>query len=71
MSQESKPIPKEASMRKLIVSTYATLDGRVDELQDWTIPYDDDAVVAYHTDLLKNSDGLVLGRKTYEIFAAI
>ena len=58
-------------MRKVIVSTYATLDGRVDELQDWTIPYNDDAVVNYHTDLLKNSDGLLLGRKTYEIFAAL
>lgn len=58
-------------MRKLIVSSYATLDGRVDELQDWTIPYNDEAAVAYHTDLLKNSDGLLLGRKTYQIFAAI
>jgi dihydrofolate reductase len=58
-------------MRKVIVSTYVTLDGRVDELQDWTIPYNGDAAVEYHTDLLKHSDGLLLGRKTYEIFAAI
>jgi dihydrofolate reductase len=58
-------------MRKVIVSTYATLDGRVDELQDWVLPYDDDAGAKYHADLLANSDGLLLGRKTYEIFAAI
>ena len=58
-------------MRKLIVSTYATLDGRVDGLQDWVIPYNGDASAAYHSELLKNSDGLVLGRKTYEVFAAI
>jgi dihydrofolate reductase len=58
-------------MRKLVVSTYATLDGRVDELQDWVIPYNDDASVVYHTELLKDSDGLLLGRKTYEIFATI
>jgi dihydrofolate reductase len=58
-------------MRKLIVSTYTTLDGRVDELQDWVIPYNDDASSAYHTELLKNSDGLLLGRKTYEAFATI
>jgi len=58
-------------MRKVIVSTYATLDGRVDELQEWTAPYDSDAVAKYHSDLLTNSDGLLLGRKTYEIFAAI
>ena len=58
-------------MRKLIVSTYATLDGRVDEIQDWALPYDDAAVARYHDDLLANSDGLLLGRKTYEVFAAI
>ena len=54
-----------------MVSSYVTLDGRVDELQDWTIPYNSDAAVKYHSDLLKDSDGLLLGRSTYEIFAAI
>ncbi|GAB3835793.1 dihydrofolate reductase family protein [Dactylosporangium cerinum] len=58
-------------MRRVIVSTYVTLDGRVEELQDWTIPYNSDAAVAYHSDLLKDADGLLLGRSTYEIFAAI
>jgi dihydrofolate reductase len=58
-------------MRKVIASTYMTLDGRVDELQEWAAPYDSDAVAKYHSDLLANSDGLLLGRKTYEIFAAI
>src|SRR3954454_12006559 len=57
-------------MRKVIVSTYVTLDGRVDEIQNWAVPYDDDEAVSYHTDLLMNSDGLLLGRKTYEIFGA-
>jgi dihydrofolate reductase len=58
-------------MRKIVVSTYMTMDGRVDELQDWSVPYNDDRIAEYHADLLKNSDGLLLGRKTYEIFAAI
>jgi dihydrofolate reductase len=57
-------------MRKVIVSTYVTLDGRVDEVRDWAVPYDDDGAAKYHTDLLMNSDGLLLGRKTYEIFGA-
>jgi dihydrofolate reductase len=57
-------------MRKVIVSTYVTLDGRVDEIQDWAVPYDDDEAAKYHTDLLMHSDGLLLGRKTYEIFGA-
>ena len=58
-------------MRKVIVSTYMTLDGRVDEIRDWAVPYDDDGAAKYHTDLLTSSDGLLLGRKTYEIFAAL
>jgi dihydrofolate reductase len=58
-------------MRKVIVSAYATLDGKVDGIQDWVVPHDDAAVASYHADLLANSDGLLLGRKTYEIFAAI
>src|ERR1700694_397205 len=69
--QESKPTPRRQKMRRVIVSTYVTLDGRVDEVQDWVVPYDDDGVARYHTDLLMNSDGLLLGRKTYELFAAI
>ena len=57
-------------MRKVIVSTYATLDGKVDDLREWTVAYDDAGAARYHTDLLASSDGLLLGRKTYEIFAA-
>jgi dihydrofolate reductase len=56
-------------MRNVIVSTYATLDGRVDELQDWSLAYNSEAMVDYHTALLKPSDGLLLGRRTYEIFS--
>jgi dihydrofolate reductase len=58
-------------MRKVIVSTYMTLDGRVDEIRDWAVAYNDDRAVKYHTDLMMNSDGLLLGRNTYEIFAAL
>jgi dihydrofolate reductase len=48
-----------------------TLDGRVDEVRDWALPYDDDESVKYHTDLLSHSDGLLFGRRTYEFFAAL
>src|SRR5215208_797268 len=58
-------------MRKVIVSTNVTLDGRVDEVRDWALPGDDDGFVKHHTDLLSHSDGLLLGRKTYEFFAAV
>jgi dihydrofolate reductase len=58
-------------MRKLIVSSNVTLDGRVDEVRDWALPSDDDEFVKHQTDLLSHSDGLLLGRGTYEFFAAV
>jgi dihydrofolate reductase len=58
-------------MRKLIVSSYLTLDGRVDDVQDWVVPYNDEEAASYHTDLLADSDGLLLGRRTYELFSAL
>jgi dihydrofolate reductase len=58
-------------MRKVIVSTLATLDGRVEHLQEWALPFDHEAAAEYHTELLSNSDGLLLGRRTYQVFATI
>lgn len=56
-------------MRKLVVSAYMTLDGRVDDVRDWALPYADPEIIEYRAGLLENCDGLVLGRKTDEIFA--
>src|SRR3954451_21577847 len=56
-------------MRKLIVSNNVTLDGRVDNVLDWSIPGDDEDFVKRNIDLLSQSDGLILGRKSYEFFA--
>lgn len=58
-------------MRKLIVSNNVTLDGRVDDVLDWSIPGDDEDFVRRNIDLLTRSDGLILGRKSYEFFAAV
>jgi dihydrofolate reductase len=58
-------------MRKLIVSNSVTLDGRVDEVRDWALPGDDAEFVKHQTELLSHSDGLLLGRKSYEFFAAV
>ena len=58
-------------MRKLIVSNSVTLDGRVDEVRDWALPGDDTEFVRHQTELLSHSDGLLLGRRTYEFFAAV
>ena len=58
-------------MRKVIVSNSVTLDGRVDEVRDWALPGDDPEFVKHQTELLSHSDGLLLGRKSYEFFAAV
>ena len=58
-------------MRKVIASTYMTLDGRMDDLQEWTAPHDSEAVARFHDDVLADCDGLILGRRTYEVFAVI
>ena len=58
-------------MRNVIVSTYMTLDGKIDGVREWAVPYNDAGAVKHHTDLLANSDGLLLGRRTYELFAAL
>lgn len=69
-------------MRKLIVLSFITLDGVVqapggpeEDTSDgfsyggWTAPYQDEASGKFMAKLLKPAD-LLLGRKTYDIFAA-
>jgi len=58
-------------MRKVIVSNNVTLDGKVDEPRGWALPGDDREFVKYQTELLSHSDGLLLGRGTYEFFAGV
>jgi len=56
-------------MRKLVESTFVTLDGVISEPQTWGRPYWDDDHSAYATKLMDAADALLLGRKTYEGFA--
>jgi dihydrofolate reductase len=56
-------------MRKVVVSTYVTLDG-VYEDPAWSGPYWSDEAQQFARDQLFASDALLLGRETYEIFAA-
>jgi len=55
-------------MRKLVESTFVTLDGRISNPQDWSPPYWDDEHNAYASRLLFAADALLLGRATYEGF---
>ena len=56
--------------RKLIESTFITLDGVIGNPHHWGGPYWDDEHHAYAQKLLFASDALLLGRETYEGFAA-
>lgn len=61
-------------MRKVIVSTYMTLDGVIQPL-DWHLNPGDPATAEergkYARDLLFEADALLLGRETYQIFADV
>ena len=69
-------------MRKLISSAFVSLDGVVQapggpeedasggfSLGGWTVPYFDQTVGEFMDDLMGHPFDLVLGRRTYEIFA--
>lgn len=69
-------------MRKLVVSTFLTLDGVMqapgandeDRSQGfqhggWQMPYFDEVAGGAVAEGMASSDGMLLGRKTYEIFA--
>jgi dihydrofolate reductase len=57
-------------MRQLAASFFITLDGVVDEPQRWQGPYFDEDVGAALGRQMASSDGFLLGRKTYEEWAA-
>lgn len=59
-------------MRKLIESTYLSLDGMVSGESFWAAQsqFRDDRHVEYAATLLDGAEALVLGRATYEVFAA-
>jgi dihydrofolate reductase len=70
-------------MRKLVVGTFLTLDGVLqgpggpEEDRSggfahggWLVPYFDDTMGRIMAEWIRGSGGFVLGRKTYEIFAA-
>ncbi|MFD9950287.1 dihydrofolate reductase family protein [Nonomuraea sp. NPDC059023] len=56
-------------MRKLIESTFITLDGVIDGLDVWSMGYIDEDYIAYNGDLLFGASALLLGRETFEGFA--
>ncbi|MGH9896423.1 MAG: dihydrofolate reductase family protein [bacterium] len=56
--------------RKLVESTFVTLDGVIDEPQKWSPPYWNDEHNSYASKLLEPAEALLLGRATYDVFAS-
>lgn len=56
-------------MRDLVVTTFLSLDG-VMEAPAWTVPYWNDDIARFKGDETSASDALLLGRVTYQGFAA-
>jgi len=56
-------------MRKLINSTYITLDGVI-ENPAWTTPYFDDEAAAFAGGQTDGADALLMGRATYDVMSA-
>jgi len=53
-------------MRRIIASTYATLDGFIDNPHLWSMKYNSPDSMKYALDLALGADALLLGRVTYE-----
>ena len=57
-------------MRKIIESTLVSLDGVIGDPHLWATDYFDNEAENYALELLSNSDAMLMGRQTYEFFAA-
>ena len=57
-------------MRKLIVSSFISLDGVIESPMTWTMPFFDDESKEYAYKQLADVEFLLLGRVTYELFSA-
>lgn len=56
-------------MRKLVVTEFLSLDGIMEE-PIWTMPYWNDEIAKFKDDEQQTCDALLLGRVTYQGFAA-
>ena len=56
-------------MGKIVVAMYVTMDG-VMEAPAWTAPYWEDELSGFQDQAQREADALLLGRVTYQQFAA-
>jgi dihydrofolate reductase len=57
-------------MRKIIESTLVSLDGVFEDPHLWAAEYFDSEAESHALELLSGADAMLMGRRTYEFFAA-
>src|SRR4051812_43763077 len=58
------------SMRRIVATEYLSLDGVMEEPGEWSMPFFNQEAGQFKSDELFASDAMLLGRLTYEGFAA-
>jgi dihydrofolate reductase len=62
--------PKGSVMRKVIASLFVSLDGVVEKPERWHFPYFNEEMGAAIGQAMSSTDAFLLGRRTYEEWAA-
>lgn len=57
-------------MKKLVLTTFMSLDGVFEEPGNWSMPYWNEETAKFKTEEFQATEALLLGRITYEGFAA-
>jgi dihydrofolate reductase len=63
-------IAEEIAMRKIVAGLYVSLDCVMEAPETWHFPYFNDEMGAAVASQMAAADTLLLGRRTYEEFAA-
>lgn len=67
---DTRPMIPEVELRKIVASLYVTLDGVIEAPEKWHFPYANDEFMQALEDQVAASDAMLLGRRTYDVFAA-
>lgn len=57
-------------MGKIVSSTFISLDGVINHMEAWHFDFIDDESDAFAIQQLRDSDALLMGRHTYEVYAS-
>jgi dihydrofolate reductase len=56
-------------MGKIVNSTFVSLDGVINHMDRWHFDFVDDESDAFALQQLRDSDALLMGRHTYDVYA--